>query len=114
VINIPQGSTSIRFVCQFNIEGRVKQVNAQLLADTIYCHEFDFHYVTNQTNITVPFAVIWDQHKALDNPDNIHGECHSTFAIYIASLGSFYSPLPQLIYCPLTHCFFVFLSCIVQ
>lgn len=28
---------STRFVCQFNIEGRVRQVHAQLLGDTIYC-----------------------------------------------------------------------------
>ena len=73
VVNIPQASISIRFVCQFNIEGRVKQVNAQLLTDTIYCEPLMFSYVTNQTNITVAFAVIWDKDKPLDNPDNIHG-----------------------------------------
>ena len=73
VVNIPQVSPSIRFVCQFNIEGRVRQVNAQLLADTIYCENLLFSYVTNQTNITAAFAVIWDGNKPLDNPDNIHG-----------------------------------------
>ena len=74
VVNIPQASTSIRFLCQFNIEGRVRQVNAQLLSDTIYCKELLFTYVTNQTNITASFAVIWDGNKPLDNPDNIHGK----------------------------------------
>ncbi|KAI2798414.1 hypothetical protein BLOT_012695 [Blomia tropicalis] len=72
VVNIPQASMSIRFVCQFNIEGRVRQVNAQLLTDTIYCEPLQFSYVTNQTNITATFAVIWDGNKPLDNPDNIH------------------------------------------
>ncbi|KPM03170.1 plexin-A-like protein 3 [Sarcoptes scabiei] len=72
VVNIPQASISIRFVCQFNIEGRVKQVNAQLLSDTIYCESLQFNYFTNLTNITAEFAVIWDGNKPLDNPDNIH------------------------------------------
>ena len=76
VVNIPQASMSIRFVCQFNIEGRVRQVNAQLLTDTIYCEPLQFSYVTNQTNITATFAVIWDGNKPLDNPDNIHGICY--------------------------------------
>ncbi|KAH7645133.1 plexin-a-like protein [Dermatophagoides farinae] len=71
VVNIPQAIT-IRFVCQFNIEGRVKQVNAQLLSDTIYCESLQFNYFTNLTNITAEFAVIWDGNKPLDNPDNIH------------------------------------------
>ena len=73
VVNIPQAIT-IRFVCQFNIEGRVKQVNAQLLSDTIYCESLQFNYFTNLTNITAEFAVIWDGNKPLDNPDNIHGK----------------------------------------
>lgn len=73
VYNIPQ-AVSIRFVCQFNIEGRVSQVNANLLTDTIYCKEKNFSYVTNQTSITVPLAVIWDGNKALDNPEDIHGK----------------------------------------
>jgi len=72
--HIPQASVSTRYVCQFNIEGRVRQVNAQLLSDTIYCEALNFNYVTNQTNITATFAVIWDGKKPLDNPDNIHGK----------------------------------------
>ncbi|XP_046483187.1 plexin-A2-like [Neodiprion pinetum] len=61
-----------RFVCQFNIEGRVTSVNAQLLADTIYCDWTEFSYTSRAPNITVPFAVIWGGSKILDNPDNIH------------------------------------------
>ncbi|XP_035717435.1 plexin-A4-like isoform X1 [Vespa mandarinia] len=61
-----------RFVCQFNIEGRVTSVNARLLADTIYCDETEFSYTSRAPNITVPFAVIWGGSKPLDNPDNIH------------------------------------------
>ncbi|KAF7989684.1 hypothetical protein HCN44_008358 [Aphidius gifuensis] len=61
-----------RFVCQFNIEGRVTSVNARLLADTIYCEEMEFSYTSRTANITVPFAVIWGGSKPLDNPDNIH------------------------------------------
>ncbi|KAK0081171.1 hypothetical protein PV325_012648 [Microctonus aethiopoides] len=61
-----------RFVCQFNIEGRVTSVNARLLADTIYCEEMEFSYTSRTPNITVPFAVIWGGSKPLDNPDNIH------------------------------------------
>lgn len=74
VDNIPQFIVSTRFVCQFNIEGRVKQVNAQLLGDTIYCEGLEFAYQTNQMNITTAFAVIWDGGKPLDNPENIHGK----------------------------------------
>jgi plexin A len=73
VDNIPQFIVSTRFICQFNIEGRVKQVNAQLLGDTIYCEGLEFAYGTNQANITAAFAVIWDGSKPLDNPENIHG-----------------------------------------
>lgn len=83
VVNIPQAIT-IRFVCQFNIEGRVKQVNAQLLSDTIYCESLQFNYFTNLTNITAEFAVIWDGNKPLDNPDNIHGE-YLLFPFFIHS-----------------------------
>ncbi len=36
----------IRFVCQFNIEGRVTSVNAQLLGDVIYCDEMEFAYTS--------------------------------------------------------------------
>ena len=61
-----------RFVCQFNIEGRVTSVNAQLLSDTIYCDEMEFTYTSRAPNVTATFAVIWGQSKPLDNPDNIH------------------------------------------
>ncbi|XP_012277326.1 plexin-A4 [Orussus abietinus] len=69
---IGQFIVQTRFVCQFNIEGRVTSVNAQLLADTIYCDETEFSYTSRAPNITVPFAVIWGGSKPLDNPDNIH------------------------------------------
>ena len=61
-----------RFVCQFNIEGRVTSVNAQLLSDTIYCDEMEFTYTSRAPNITATFAVIWGQSKPLDNPENLH------------------------------------------
>lgn len=73
VDNIPQFIVSTRFVCQFNIEGRVKQVNAQLLGDTIYCDPMKFQFGASAPNITAAFAVIWDGSKPLDNPENIHG-----------------------------------------
>ncbi|XP_076307717.1 plexin-A2-like isoform X1 [Tachypleus tridentatus] len=63
---------STRFVCQFNIEGRVKQVDAQLLSDTIYCSELNFTYSTHAPNVSAAFAVIWEGNKPLDNPENIH------------------------------------------
>ncbi|XP_013784646.1 plexin-A2-like [Limulus polyphemus] len=63
---------STRFVCQFNIEGRVKQVDAQLLSDTIYCGELNFTYSTRAPNVSATFAVIWEGNKPLDNPENIH------------------------------------------
>ena len=34
----------LRFVCQFNIEGNVTSVNAELLDDTIHCDEVEFTY----------------------------------------------------------------------
>jgi len=61
-----------RFVCQFNIEGRVSSVTAKLLSDTIYCDDLDFTTTNRAPNITATFAVIWGQSKPLDNPDNIH------------------------------------------
>nr|XP_034833100.1 uncharacterized protein LOC117989797 [Maniola hyperantus] len=61
-----------RFVCQFNIEGRVTQVNAQLLADTIYCEPVEFTYTSRAPNITASFAVIWGGSKPLDNPNDTH------------------------------------------
>lgn len=61
-----------RFVCQFNIEGRVTSVNAQLLSDTIYCDEMEFTYTSRAPNTTATFAVIWDQWRPLDNPEKLH------------------------------------------
>ncbi|KAF8785202.1 plexin-A2-like isoform X2 [Argiope bruennichi] len=72
VDNIQPIIASTRFVCQFNIEGRVRQVHAQLLGDTIYCEPMVFAYGTQAPNITTAFAVIWDGSKPLDNPENIH------------------------------------------
>ncbi|XP_043256480.1 plexin-A4 [Colletes gigas] len=69
---IGQFIVQTRFVCQFNIEGRVTSVNARLLGDTIYCEDYEFSYTSRAPNITVPFAVIWGGSKPLDNPHNIH------------------------------------------
>lgn len=80
VDNIPQFIVSTRFVCQFNIEGRVKQVNAQLLGDTIYCDPMKFQFGASAPNITAAFAVIWDGSKPLDNPENIHGTFDTSVA----------------------------------
>lgn len=63
-----------RFVCQFNIEGRVTSVNAQLLGDTIYCDAMEFGYTSKASNLTAAFAVIWGGSKPLDNPHEIHGK----------------------------------------
>ncbi|GBM68568.1 Plexin-A2 [Araneus ventricosus] len=62
----------MRFLCQFNIEGRVKQVNAQLIGEIMYCEEMVFSYSTQAPNFTAAFAVIWDVNKTFDNPENIH------------------------------------------
>lgn len=70
---IGQFIVQTRFVCQFNIEGRVTSVNAQLLGDTIYCDPMEFVYTSKSPNLTATFAVIWGGSKPLDNPDNIHG-----------------------------------------
>lgn len=72
VHEIPPVISSTRFACQFNVEGRVRQVNAQLLADTVYCDPMEFTYTTAAPNITASFAIIWDNNKPLDNPDGIH------------------------------------------
>lgn len=71
---IGQFIVQTRFVCQFNIEGRVTSVNAQLLGDTIYCDAMEFVYTSKSPNLTATFAVIWGGSKPLDNPDNIHGK----------------------------------------
>lgn len=70
---IGQFIVQTRFVCQFNIEGRVTSVNAQLLGDTIYCDPMEFVYTSKSPNLTATFAVIWGGSKPLDNPHNIHG-----------------------------------------
>uniref|UniRef100_W4VRI5 Putative plexins functional semaphorin receptor n=1 Tax=Corethrella appendiculata TaxID=1370023 RepID=W4VRI5_9DIPT len=69
---IGQFIVQTRFVCQFNIEGRVTSVNAQLLGDTIYCDAMEFMYTSKSANLTATFAVIWGGSKPLDNPHNIH------------------------------------------
>lgn len=73
-VMLQQFIVQTRFVCQFNIEGRVTSVNANLLGDTIYCESMEFSYTSKAPNITATFAVIWGGSKPLDNPDNIHGE----------------------------------------
>ena len=64
-----------RFVCQFNIEGRVTTVQAQLLGSDIYCEDMEFNYLGKQPNITAAFAVIWGSGKPLDNPEDVRGGC---------------------------------------
>ena len=44
VDHIAQFIIQTRFVCQFNIEGRVTSVNANLVGDIIYCDEMEFGY----------------------------------------------------------------------
>ncbi|GBM05654.1 hypothetical protein AVEN_85794-1 [Araneus ventricosus] len=63
----------MRFLCQFDIEGRVKQVNAQLIGEIMYCEEMVFSYSIQAPNFTAAFAVIWNVNKTFDNPENIHG-----------------------------------------
>jgi len=73
--HIPYLFLQSRFVCQFNIEGRVSSVNAEIMDDTIICDEMDFTYTSRGPNITATFKVIImgrDGMKLLDNPDNIH------------------------------------------
>ncbi|XP_049316006.1 plexin-A2 [Bactrocera dorsalis] len=69
---IGQFIVQTRFVCQFNIEGRVTSLNAQLLGDTIYCDNMEFQYTSRSPNLTATFAVIWGGSKPLDNPHDIH------------------------------------------
>lgn len=63
---------STRFACQFNVEGRVRQVNAQLLGELVFCDAMEFTYTSLAPNITASFAIIWDNNKSLDNPNGIH------------------------------------------
>ena len=85
---IGQFIVQTRFVCQFNIEGRVTSVNAQLLGDTIYCDAMEFVYTSKSPNLTATFAVIWGGSKPLDNPDNIHGNLHELYLFLAVSLYS--------------------------
>ncbi|CAG0885210.1 unnamed protein product [Cyprideis torosa] len=71
VDNIAQFIVQTRFVCQFNVEGRVKSVSASLIGDMVYCDEVQFDYNSPAPNITASFAVIWGSSKTLDNPHNI-------------------------------------------
>ncbi|CAN7986578.1 unnamed protein product [Ixodes hexagonus] len=72
VENIGAFMVQSRFVCQFLIEGRVKQVNGQLLADSVYCGRIPFKYDSEAPNATALFGVQWETKKFLDNPENIH------------------------------------------
>ncbi|CAG0905178.1 unnamed protein product [Cyprideis torosa] len=69
--NCDQFIVQTRFVCQFNVEGRVKSVSASLIGDMVYCDEEQFDYNSPAPNITASFAVIWGSSKTLDNPHNI-------------------------------------------
>jgi len=73
VDNIAQFITQTRFVCQFNIEGRVSSVNAQLLGDMIYCDKMkmEFTYTSPHPTMEVYFNVIWGGSKPLDNPQRM-------------------------------------------
>lgn len=88
---IGQFIVQTRFVCQFNIEGRVTSVNAQLLGDTIYCDPMEFVYTSKSPNLTATFAVIWGGSKPLDNPHNIHGNMIFFFVNhYIVNVKTFF------------------------
>ena len=69
--NIALFISQTRFVCQFNIEGRVTSVNAQLIGEMVYCDQMEFSYTSRAPNISASFAVIWDGSKPLDNPENM-------------------------------------------
>ena len=71
VNNIALFISQTRFVCQFNIEGRVTSVNAQLIGEQVYCDQMEFSYTSRAPNISASFAVIWDGSKPLDNPENM-------------------------------------------
>jgi len=49
----------------------VRQVDAKLLADIVYCDPIEFTYSSTSPNISASFAVLWDNNKPLDNPENI-------------------------------------------
>lgn len=79
---IGQFIVQTRFICRFIIEGRVESVNAQLLADTIYCDAMEFEYKSNSPTSIATFDVIWGGSKPLDNPDNIHGNSLEHFSLF--------------------------------
>ena len=70
--NVPSFIMQTRFVCQFNIEGRVSSVNAQVLEEVVYCDDMEFTYTQKVPNISIPLAVIWGDSKPFDNPNDIH------------------------------------------
>ncbi|XP_037069862.1 plexin-A2-like [Pollicipes pollicipes] len=72
VENIPRLIAQGRFMCQFNIEGRVISAGASPLGSNIYCQEMEFSYNAKRPNTTAAFAVIWNGNKPLDNPKNVH------------------------------------------
>jgi plexin A len=72
VHEIPERILQAKFSCQINIEGRVRQVEAKLLGDVVYCDPMEFAYSSPAPNISASFAVIWDNSKPLDNPYGIH------------------------------------------
>lgn len=76
VKNIHSFIETTKFNCQFNIEGRVRQVSAQLLGDIIYCDSMLFEFNSTAQNVTATFAVIWGSDKPLDNPNNIRVVIH--------------------------------------
>jgi plexin A len=72
LVRFQQFIVQARFVCQFNIDGRVVMKSGQLLGDTIYCDKTRFSYNSLSPNLTASFAVIWGNSKSLDNPKHIH------------------------------------------
>lgn len=72
VHEIPELLNKRQFSCQFNVEGRVRQVDAKLLDSVIFCDPMEFTYTSIVPNITASFAIIWENSKPLDNPYNIH------------------------------------------
>jgi plexin A len=61
-----------RYLCQFNIEGRVSSVKGQPQGDSIYCDSMKFDYTTRTPNVTTTLNVTWDETNLFENPRNIH------------------------------------------
>jgi len=70
--NIAQFMTWSKFVCQFNIEGRVTSVNAKIVEDRVVCDPMEFTFTARVPNITASIAVMWGPSKPLDNPGNVN------------------------------------------